>query len=42
MAGGNGFQREQEEKAREAFNKREKEMQERSRGGGNGFQRPKK
>ncbi len=42
MAGGNGFQREQEEKAREAFNKREKDMQEQSRGGGNGFQRPKK
>jgi len=42
MAGGNGFQRKQEEKAKEAFNKREKDMQEQSRAGGNGFQRPKK
>lgn len=42
MAGGNGFQREQEEKAKEAFNKREKDMHEQSRGGCNGFQRPKK
>ncbi len=42
MAGGNGFQRKKEEEAKEAFNKREKDMQEQSRGGGNGFQRPKK
>ncbi len=42
MAGGNGFQRKKEEEAKEAFNKREKELEAQKRGGGNGFQRPKK